>query len=271
VTRSRNDGSFARVAPTGPDGATQTLCDRRIYHDPCARAKSLAVKVKMTSPRGAPGRKGDGLMNREVIFCAAGVLSAAPLTYSRARDGSDFVAFCFAKLEDTSVFAKRFGGERCRRPAGGDPETGGATRRPSLMKPTSLRGMKVSLRRPAPPLLYDPMDPSLKLVSPWRAHAALRIAASAFKNSRVRWPRNTGAAASETRKGGAADVLGRPGNVRAVTAVDRVWQAGDRRALLPPLRTVAGVRHASPDARSPHRKAYPSPAHRGRCYFEKNQ
>jgi hypothetical protein len=59
-----------------------------------------------------PAEKVRALVDREVIFCAAGVLSASPLTYFMRRDDSNLVVFCFANPEDAEAFAKHFGGKR---------------------------------------------------------------------------------------------------------------------------------------------------------------
>jgi hypothetical protein len=48
------------------------------------------------------------------------------------RDNSDFVVFCFSKLEDAAAFAKRFSG--CQRAAGGDAENKRATERVTALR-----------------------------------------------------------------------------------------------------------------------------------------
>jgi hypothetical protein len=57
------------------------------------------ISAQMAASRCASGRKGAGPREPRSHICAAGVLSATPLTYSMRRDDSDVVVFCFANLK----------------------------------------------------------------------------------------------------------------------------------------------------------------------------
>jgi hypothetical protein len=106
-------------------GITLTLSNlRRRYGDGPPQREITRGDLKRKWPHHVAllAEKVRDRVNREVLFCAAGVLSATPLAYCLRRDDSDFVVFCFAEPEDAEAFAKRFGGGGC--PSIGDnPES----------------------------------------------------------------------------------------------------------------------------------------------------
>jgi hypothetical protein len=59
-----------------------------------------------------PAEKVHGVENSATVRGFADTLSAAPMQLHMRRGDSDFVVFCFTKLEDAEAFAERFGGKR---------------------------------------------------------------------------------------------------------------------------------------------------------------
>ena len=104
---------------------------------------STADNSAVPASRGAHSEKVRDLVNREVIFCAAGVLAASPLTYLMCRVDSDVVVFCFAYPEDAGPLPSTSVGSGCRRAAGGDLKTGGRPER----GPSSNPGMPKRVKR----------------------------------------------------------------------------------------------------------------------------
>jgi hypothetical protein len=78
------------------------------------KSPSASSSVNGRTTRHSWPKKVPDPVNQEVVFCAAGVLSATPFTYSLHRDDKGLVVFCFSKSEDAETFAKRFGGELFR-------------------------------------------------------------------------------------------------------------------------------------------------------------
>jgi hypothetical protein len=74
------------------------------------------LKRKWPHHVALPAEKMRDPVNSEAIFCAAGVLSATPLTHSLRREDGDFAVFCFSKSKDAEAFCRALQWE-----AGGDP------------------------------------------------------------------------------------------------------------------------------------------------------
>jgi hypothetical protein len=84
------------------------------HSDPKRKSPRLRKIPRFPHHVALPAEKVRDPVDRQLIFCAAGVVSATPFTYFMRRDDSDVVVFCFSEPEDAAAFAGRFGGDRLK-------------------------------------------------------------------------------------------------------------------------------------------------------------